>query len=238
MQQDFFAQLRKAISHERLEAYQARSNASDALTLAAHYARNIALSESLYPSLQAIEIALRNSIHDAISAYCNSEEWYAPHCQLLLPQELLAIEKARITLGKGKKSISPGGIMAELNFGFWTSLFDLRYEQRLWPRHLKSVFPNIPRTARTRKNLSTRLNRIRRLRNRVFHHEPIWYWRDLSQQHQEVIEVIGWINPAMKSFIFGFDRFVQVENRLLDDYQERVSSIARATGERPVGIVS
>jgi hypothetical protein len=79
--------------------------------------------------------------------------------------------------------------------------------------------------------MSARLNRLRRLRNRVFHHEPIWYWRDLSQQHQKVIEVIGWINPAMKSFIWGFDRFAQVENRLLDDYQERVTSIARATGE-------
>jgi hypothetical protein len=105
----------------------------------------------------------------------------------------------------------------------------LRYEQRLWPRHIKAVFPFMPRTDRTRKNLSARLTRIRRLRNRVFHHVPIWYWRDLSQQHQEVVEVIGWINPAMKSFILGFDRFAQVETRLLDDYQERVTSIAIAT---------
>jgi len=76
MQQEFFPQLRKAISHERLEAYQTRSSADSELSLTAHYALNIALSESLYPGFQAIEIALRNSIYDALAVAGNSESWF------------------------------------------------------------------------------------------------------------------------------------------------------------------
>lgn len=223
MQQDFFIQLRKAISHERLEAYQARSKANDELLLAAHYARNIALSESLYPALQAIEIALRNSIHDALSAACGSEEWYEPRFNILLPPELDTIEKVRMALQRGNKETRPGRIMAELNFGFWTSLFDLRYEQRLWPHHLKTVLPHIPKTIRTRKTVSSRMNRIRRLRNRVFHHEPIWYWQDLRQQHNDIVEAIGWVNAAMKSFIGTLDRFDEVENKPIDVYQKQLA---------------
>jgi hypothetical protein len=45
------------------------------------------------------------------------------------------------------------------------------------------------------------------LRNRVFHHEPIWYWRDLAQQHAQLLETINWINPAMRSLIGVLDRF-------------------------------
>lgn len=225
MQQEFFQQLRKAISHERLEAYQARSNADSELLLAAHYAQNIALSESLYPAFQAIEIALRNSVHDTIAAACKSEAWFEARFNILLPQELDAIEKARATLRRGNKDATPGRIMAELNFGFWTSLFDLRYEQRLWPLHLKTVLPYIPKTIRTRKIISSRMNRIRRLRNRVFHHEPIWYWQDLQQQHFEILEAIGWVNSSMKSFILTIDRFDNVISHGYRFYEDRLGQI-------------
>lgn len=225
MQPEFFHQLRKAISHERLDSYKARSNADNELLLAAHYSKNIMLSESLYPVLQAIEIALRNSIHDTITEACGSEEWFNARYNILLSHELESIDKAKINLQRGNKDANPGRIMAELNFGFWTSLFDLRYEQRLWPLYLKAVFPFIPKKIRTRKTISIRMNRIRRLRNRVFHHEPIWYWQDLRQQHNEIVEAIGWINPAMMDFIKALNRFDEVATSHIDFYKQKLSSL-------------
>ena len=65
----------------------------------------------------------------------------------------------------------------------------------------------MPNTLRTRKTLSKRFNRIRHLRNRVFHHEPVWYWQDLAQQHQEILEAIAWIEPALKDLVMTVDRF-------------------------------
>ena len=175
MQLDFFMLLRRAISHERLEAYRMRGADMNGMNLYVHYAWNIALSESLYPALQGLEIALRNSIHDASAERFGTENWFSDDLSLLLPPEQDSIRKARGALIKEGKQPEEEGVIAELSFGFWTSLFDVRYEQRLWPWLLKPVFPFMPRSIRTRKMLSGRLNRIRHLRNRVFHHEPVWY---------------------------------------------------------------
>jgi hypothetical protein len=44
---------------------------------------------------------------------------------------------------KGKPSV-PGRVVAELTFGFWTNLLDVRYERRqiLWPPLLEAAFPH------------------------------------------------------------------------------------------------
>ncbi len=65
----------------------------------------------------------------------------------------------------------------------------------------------MPRTNRTRQKLSQRFNKIRNLRNRVFHHEPIWYWQDLAQQHQDMLEALSLIAPAMLELEMTVDRF-------------------------------
>ena len=90
--------------------------------------------------------------------------------------EVDALEKARTKLRRERKRPDVGRIIAELNFGFWTSLLDRRYEQVLWPAMIKQVFPHMPRRQRTRVNLVERFNEVRQLRHRIFHHESIWYW--------------------------------------------------------------
>jgi hypothetical protein len=37
------------------------------------------------------------------------------------------------------------------------------------------------------------LNRIRFLRNRIFHHEPIWHWKDLGQQHKKIPQLLEYV---------------------------------------------
>ena len=69
----------------------------------------------------------------------------------------------------------------------------------------------MPRHERTRKNVSARFERIRRLRNRIFHHEPIWYWHDLADQHKDILNAIAWIEPAAKDFITAIDKFPEVK---------------------------
>ncbi|HKK10318.1 MAG TPA: hypothetical protein VJ939_05745, partial [Bacteroidales bacterium] len=69
-----------------------------------------------------------------------------------------------------KKAIATGRVIAELSFGFWTSLFDSRFEKTLW-KNLRLAFPNCPKHIRQRKTMSSKFNGIRKLRNRIFHHE-------------------------------------------------------------------
>lgn len=222
MQANFSDQLRRAISHERLDAYRQRGSSNEDAELFAHYAWNMALSESLYTPLQCLEVSLRNGIHDAATAYFKTDAWFDIH-GVLFPQELDKVREAKNTLLKGRKPIDAGRIVSELTFGFWTSLFDVRYEKILWPWLLKPVVPTMPRQIRIRKNLSKRFNHIRTLRNRIFHHEPIWHWHDLQNQHADLLEAIGWVNPAMKSFVASFDRFDTVFDNGIDEYRRVVS---------------
>lgn len=87
--------------------------------------------------------------------------------------------RAKASLDEIGRPLEPSRVVAGLSFGFWTSLRNQRNEQRLWPSLLKTAFPFLPKGQRTRKTLSTRLDKVRCLRNRVLHREPIWHWRDL-----------------------------------------------------------
>lgn len=172
----------------------------------------MALSESLYPSVQLLEIALRNTIHRAASQHFGRESWFDVHDVLQHNHERDAIQKAKIALTQQNKPHEAARIVAEVSFGFWTSLLDRRYEQTLWPKLLKPAFPYMPRALRTRKELSKRFHTVRQLRNRVFHHEPIWYWRDLTEQHWQILEALAWIEPAAHDLVRAMDRFPAVQD--------------------------
>ena len=126
MQANFSDQLRRAISHERLDTYRQRGTSNDDTELFAHYAWNMALSESLYTPLQCLEVSLRNGIHDAATAQFKTDTWFDMP-GVLYPQEISKVQEAKKTLIKGKKPLDAGKIIPELTFGFWTSLFDVRY---------------------------------------------------------------------------------------------------------------
>ena len=221
---NFSDQLRRAISHERLDAYRQRGSSNDDAELFAHYAWNMALSESLYTPLQCLEVSLRNGIHDAATAYFKTDTWFDLPGKLY-PQEINKVQEAKSNLIKGNKPLDAGRIIPELTFGFWTSLFDVRYEKIFWPWLLKPVVPNMPRHIRIRKNLSKRLNRIRTLRNRIFHHEPIWHWLDLQNQHTDTLEAITWVNPTMRTFVEQFDRFEEIYKNGVGEYRKIINAL-------------
>jgi hypothetical protein len=206
MQATFFELLIKAISETRLIPYR-QDNDNSNLVCHARYLWNTLLSESLYPPLQGLEVSLRNSIHNAITKTSGSEDWFS---KIIAPQEQKVLEEVKDRLRHQKKSLDIGQLVASSSFGFWVSLFDRRYEGTLWPRLLKDIFPHMPNRIRTRKTLLYRLNSIRHLRNRIFHYEPIWYRENLVQDHDYVLEAIGWINPAMLGTIKMLDRFPEV----------------------------
>lgn len=200
----------QALSEARLSTYIKSRECQIISDPLATYYWNVQLSEALYPALQALEVVLRNALHNALFHDFRTENWI--DLPFLYPKEQEAIRQAKTSLLKQKKPLEINRIVAELHFGFWTSLFDVRYEhkQTIWPRLLINIFPNIPKPLRTRQYLSKQLNRIRRLRNRVFHYEPIWHWHDLKQQHQSIIFLLNWLSPAVAKHIRKLDRFLEV----------------------------
>lgn len=201
--------LTRPVSPVRLEAY--RPVGGSDLDMVVNYLWNTELSEALYLCLQAFEVALRNSIHIALSHRFKTEFWFDQGVLLDWQEETL--QEARDQLTTYNKPHEPGRIVAELPFGFWSSMFNSPYEP-IWYADgavlLDTVFPNLPRSLRKRKLISRRIERIRRLRNRVFHYEPVWNKTDLQDRHHQIDEALTWISTEMRDVMALSDRFDSV----------------------------
>lgn len=231
------ADLELPLSRVRLENYRP-AHGSD-LEMVVNYFFNIELSEALYPSLQAFEVALRNSIHHAFTQHFETEFWFdmpglypPPPPPETIPWQEHAIQAARANLTQHNKPHDAGRMVAELHLGYWNSLFNRPFTQKLWlPNQgalLGQVFPHATRSRQVPRHLEKRITRIRLLRNRVMHFEPIWRRRHLQQNHEEILEALSWISPVMHETIAMCDRFQQTLASGRADVEQKVQDeIAR-----------
>lgn len=80
---------------------------------------------------------------------------------------------------------STGKVIAELKFAFWCKLFIAGQDQHIWNAHLHTVFPFMPfplTVAARRKMLYDDMEALRKFRNRIAHHEPIFTYPLVEQQ--------------------------------------------------------
>ncbi len=121
-------------------------------------------------------------------------------------------------------------IVAELPFGFWVGLFNREYEVgpdrpvgqvTLWPSLARDVVPYGPRGLRVRSVLSEQLGRFRTLRNRAYHHEPVWRGlRDrrgalvpLSVDYANIVRLVAAMSAELERTLRVLDRFEDVYDR-------------------------
>ena len=110
--------------------------------------------------------------------------------------------------------MTPDRIVSELMFGFWVVILSRNYDARLWrggnSAALKNAFRRIPKRKRQRQIIHQQYNRIRELRNRVFHYEPICDDQYLPSRYGEVKRGLHWLNPRMVDVLKWYDRFPDV----------------------------
>ena len=175
--------------------------------------------------MNGLEISLRNSLHRAITDFHQTEDWFESVLSENTPEywkrQLASINRR---LREEGKVGNPDQVVASLEFGFWTHLFTSKYEGKgkIWPGLLENVFPHMPRRLRTRQQLHNRLDKCRRLRNRISHHEPIWRSNDLVNTHQEMIDLICWINPQVRALVQLLDRFQEIHSNGIPHYRTLV----------------
>ena len=194
---------------ERLDAY--RQDGATPEVALGRYLWNVAVSESLYPVLQFAEVALRNRLHECLSLRYNCPDWFDDlSCPLQLWQTA-KVADVKKKLREYKKPVSPGRVVAALEFGFWTDFFSNKHSATgLAPYLAKHAFGSAPPAEQSIKRLGARWNKIRELRNRVFHHERIIHWHDLGVQHSGVWEVVQWLSPELHQLGLLTDRFPSV----------------------------
>ena len=173
----------KIVSKDRLDSYKLLESDSYELLLA-RYIFNIKISETFYPILSALEIALRNNIYNAV---CNikGKNWLINEIN---SQSILSINERNLLIESYNKlskkhygkTITESGLIAELTFGFWVNLCKKSYKNSLWDKQnfFGNVFPDFdnyftsPTWDKT-KVIFPELKNILILRNRIFHHEII-----------------------------------------------------------------
>ena len=190
------ASLESVLSRPRLDKYRT-SVADTARVVMGRYIWNLALCKALYPELQFLEVAFRNRLHDALKAHFAVAAWF--ELPWLSYREQQKVADAKAELQKRQSPREPDRIVAELSFGFWTSLLSGTYDQVIWNQRavVRQTFPHMPNRLRTRRRISDRMHQLRLLRNRVFHYEPIWHWRNLAQQHADLRQTLQWLEPEL-----------------------------------------
>jgi hypothetical protein len=194
--------IEKIISRERIEPY-LKHHGNDFEKALLHYKSNILISESFYPLLAILEVGLRNSIDYQLTRRFNDKNWFEniEFVRIASRFQIDRISDARTNIMSEKKEITSGRIISELSFGFWTSLFDTRFDMSLW-KSLRLSFPNCPKNIRKRKTMSSKFNGIRRLRNRIFHHEAItWNLDALNSYKTEITEGIKWLDKDLSIWL-------------------------------------
>jgi len=223
MNADFFLQIENILHSDRLDVYR-QDGADQNLTLA-RYSLNLALSESLYPSLQFAEIGLRNAVHRALTARCGTEAWYDSPQARLTPWQQEKVDEAKNALAIRRKPLTSGRVVAELNFAFWTGFFNRTHARTGIGAYLSHhAFPHAPAKEQYQATLDRRWQNIRDLRNRVFHHERILHWHDLDQHHQDILDIIGWISPELHDFAKKLDRFTALRQSGLQPWINQIQA--------------
>lgn len=176
---------------ERFKTYCEPGDA-DELDAMARYLWNIKLCESLTPVIHTAEILLKNSIHRAMTKQHGIPNWY--DSGLILESSELELLKRTYRDVKAKKKTSPNDIVAELSLKFWVNLLRASYGREVW-RHLatQQFMPGRPPQV-DRNRVETIFNKLRTVRNRAYHHEPIWYLPNLAECHSDALEAIRWFS--------------------------------------------
>ena len=194
--------IEKIISTERLTPYLKFHN-NDKEKAIQHYKSNILISEAFYPLLSILEVGLRNSMVYQLTIWFNDNNWFENEEFIKIANkfQMDKISDAKANILSEKKDITSGRIIAELSFGFWTSLFDSKFEMSLW-KTLRLAFPNCPKQIRKRKTMSSKFNSVRKLRNRIFHHEAItWNLEAIKDYKNEILESLNWLNKDLINWI-------------------------------------
>lgn len=218
----FIRRLSTALSSGRLAIYYeaADKHPERALDM---YQWNASLCASFYPPLQQFEVVLRNAM-DAHFRACIDSNWILRKETFLLDGDHEGERRGlRRNVDRLKRKRQQedfenrpellhfvsamsehDNAIAESELKFWVRFLDPVYDQ-FWrsTADLSSVFRYADPCDRA--DLFAKCERIRNLRNRVAHHEPI-FTRNLETEYRNIIEVIGAISPDAAQWVHSNSR--------------------------------
>lgn len=198
---DEIQHLPAVLSPPRFATYLAEKNGDKAAALAL-YQWNLELSSAFIIPLQICEVSVRNSIVTAIEHTYGANWPWEKGFEISLRTSKFGYSP-RKNLKSLQKLPTSGKIVAELKFVFWEKMLTAGHDQAIWNRHIQAVFPNTDAN-KTVQELRAEghndLNKIRDLRNRIAHHEPI-FRRDIQEEYDRIRKIIFWSNITAADWV-------------------------------------
>lgn len=209
---DLISHLEISLSKERFETYVkfANGDKTQALKL---YLWNTNLSAALYSPLQSLEISFRNALHKELTQQYNNN-WYDEifHFASYTTKKNINSAKHKIERIENKE-ITPSRMVSNLTFGFWVGLLgpgpkgENNYDMKLWRPCLYKAFPY---KKLSRKEAHAKFDDLRKLRNRIAHHEPIFNQEDLKNNYEKILETSSWICLYTSHWIKDNNQFLSI----------------------------
>lgn len=206
----------KLYSNARVSRFVKAANGDRRKAQKMYYA-NARVAQSFQPLLSFFEVILRNQLHYALAAHFNDVQWLINQKTCFMSDPSLThtvkktgkvmvndflkkeVERSERTLIGKKRNVTAGRVIAELNLGFWNSLYETHHYALLKGVPCK-IFKSLP-TGYGRKEVNNAIQEIRTLRNRVSHNEPLCFSNkayDMTyakEMYGKINDFLSWINP-------------------------------------------
>lgn len=184
------------------------------------------LSGALHAQISLVEVAIRNALDRAVSAWNvangGSAEWTLPGnaqepLYALLKDDLNKARRAAAreavlrTTGHPRQGVTAGhdDIVAQLMFGTWVKLLrpmskveSPHRQVALWSAGLNTAFPGADQSDAGRAKIGKQLDSIRRLRNRVAHHDNLLGVKTSSRLNQ-MLSLVHKANAAYPRLVMA-----------------------------------
>lgn len=183
-------EIREALSLARISTYDRAAMAGDAAAVEL-YAWNAQVSAAFLVPLHIVEVVTRNAAAEGIETLYGPRWPWSPGFEQSLPDTRRGYMPRRDLRDARRNQSTTGKVIPELKFVFWQKIFTARFDTRLWEPQIRGLFPNSSHkdAATVRGQVYNDLERIRLLRNRIAHHEPI-FARDLTADLGAIVELV------------------------------------------------
>jgi hypothetical protein len=184
--------IERSLSVERFRTYLNTADQDPARALRL-YLWNAQVEAAFYLPVQAVEVALRNSIDTTLSQRFVQTWWQHPDFRKIVgKQAIYLLDQAVASSRTRQKMAVAADVIAAISFGVWVNL--CRKHPRLTMSGFASSAPE------THQEISFQIRHVHELRNRIAHHEPI-FRRDLLADYSVTMQQLRTICPATHDWI-------------------------------------
>lgn len=171
------------------------------------FAANLKACSKFWPVLAVLEIALRTTLNEQLEKRSREKgrkaHWTLDqHNEIRInnPRAAQDLDKARETLKRIGRAVTPGNIMDELPLGFWTIIVSNRLKG-IWP-DLAAGFKGLE--SRNSQELSSLLKLFKNFRNQIGHHHVI-ILMDLQVIENKLMRLAHLIDPRLEEILKTWD---------------------------------